>query len=115
MKPKFKVGDKVLFIVDKTEGGIEKGYQDTATITQIYPRLLDYEEGNPYALRLDHYHPRAHNGSMDLTAIGYGYFCKEQDLYPLKGYKAYRTAVRKNVLRSLLTAARQDIKSEVKL
>ena len=114
MKPKFKVGDRVLFIVDKTEGEIEKGYRDTATITKVFPHLLDYEKANPYALRLDHYHPGAHNGSMDLTTIGYGYFCKEQDLYPLKEYKTYRTAVRKNVLRSLLMAARQDIKSEVK-
>lgn len=115
---KFKVGDRVSFVHRYTNGRIPTGYSDTGTIiedTRDYTGILS---STSYAVCLDHAHDAAHT-CHGTTAIHHGYYCEERDLTLISEVRfpepMVKIRTKKNVLRSLLTAARQDIKSEVKL
>lgn len=110
----FKIGDRVFFTRHYTVGPIPTGYQDTGTIVEDR-RSLYAVDRHSYAVRLHRENPEAHScdGATDMY---HGYYCDERDLELISEmhFSEQKVKPRTNILRSLLMAARQDIKSEVK-
>ena len=115
---KFKVGDRVLFVHHYTNGPIPAGYSDTGTIIEDPRDYAHILSSTSYAVCLDHAHDAAHT-CQGTTDMYHGYYCEERDLTLISEVRfpepMVKIRTKKNVLRSLLAAARQDIKSEVKL
>ena len=102
MKPKFKVGDRVLFVCNNTPGPIKKGYRAFGTIVDGPIRLLGRPDDMVYDIRLDYKHVFGHRCGGK-TENYHGYTCYGSDLSPLSELQPKKkTRAKKNVLRSLL-------------